>query len=170
MSHFSWNCSYTNEITYEHKSVDKRIFKRTDPPLLNISRLKTDVHAFLVLTKDSNNIDSILQQLAKHGQQQASEWYKLYQVLATFAIGSNEAERSFSTLRRIKSWQRNRISDSTLEICIKASNLSANLSDEAIKFIIRDFISHPRRAESRNITVFMENNDEEQHDSDNDDD
>ncbi|CAF2996418.1 unnamed protein product [Rotaria sp. Silwood2] len=154
--------TYTNEISYEHTSVDKRKFKRTDSPLLNINRLKKDVHSFLVLTQDLNTIQSIIQQLAKHGQEQAPEWYKLYQVLGTFAIGSNEAERSFSTLRRIKSWQRNRISDSTVEICIKASTLASSLSNEATQFIIRDFISHPGRAESRNITIFMNNSDEEQ--------
>ncbi len=160
--------TYTNEISYEHTSVDKNKFKRTDLPLLNINRLKDDVHSFLVSTKDLNSIQSILQQLAKYGQEQASEWYKLYQLLGTFAIGSNEAERSFSTLRRIKSWQRNRISNSVLEICIKASTLAPCLTDEAIQFIIRDFVSHPGRAKSRNITIFLDNSDEEQHDSDND--
>jgi len=156
---------YTNEISYEHTSVDKKKFKRTDPPLLNINRLKADVHSFLVLIKDLNSIQSILQQLAHHGQEQASEWYKLYQLLGTFAIGSNEAERSFSTLRRIKTWQRNRISDSAMEICIKVSTLAPCLTDEAIQFIIRDFVSHPGRAKSRNITI-SSNSDEEQSDSD----
>ena len=160
--------TYTNEISYEHTSVDKRKFKRTDSPLLNIRRLKDDVHAFLELTKDLNSIQSILQHLAIYGQEQAAEWYKLYQILATFPIGSNEAERSFSTLRRIKSWQRNRISDSALEICIKASTLAPCLTDEAIQFVIRDFVSHPGRAKSRNITISMGNSDEEQNDSDDD--
>ncbi|CAF4518707.1 unnamed protein product [Rotaria sp. Silwood2] len=99
--------TYANEISYEHTSVDKRTFKRTDSPLLIFNRLKEDVHSFLVLAKGLNTIQSILQQLAKHGEEQAFEWYKLYQILCTFAIGSNEAERSFSTLRRIKPWQRN---------------------------------------------------------------
>jgi hypothetical protein len=159
--------TYTNEISYEHTGVDKKKFKRTDPPLLNINRLKEDVHSFLVLTTDLNSIQSILQQLAVHGQEQASEWYKLYQLLGTFAIGSNEAERSFSTLRRIKTWQRNRISDSAVEICIKVSTLAPCLTDEAIQFVIRDFVSHPGRAKSRNITIFLNSSDEEQQDSDN---
>ena len=160
--------TYTNDISYEHTSVDKRSFKRTDSPLLNINRLKEDVHSFLVLTKELNTIQSILQQLAKYGQEQASEWYKLYQILGTFAIGSNEAERCFSTLRRIKSWQRNRISDSTLEICIKASEFNSCLDDEAIQFIIHDFISHPGREKFRNVAVFMDNSNEEEQYSDDD--
>ncbi len=31
---------YTNEISYEHTSVEKKKFKRTDPPLLNINSIK----------------------------------------------------------------------------------------------------------------------------------
>ena len=94
--------SYVNDSIYTpmkfHTNIQVLIkkFKRTDPPLLNINRLMVDVHSFLVLTKGLNSIQSILQQLAHHGQEQASEWHKLYQLLDTF-----------STLRRIKTWQRN---------------------------------------------------------------
>ncbi|CAF5014118.1 unnamed protein product [Rotaria sp. Silwood1] len=95
---------YTNEITYKHISVDNKVYTRTDSPLLDFYKLKTDVHSFLTLTKDKTTITSVLTHLAKYGQEQAPEWYRLYQVLATFAVGSNEAERSFSALRRIKSW------------------------------------------------------------------
>lgn len=152
---------YTTEITYKHVSVDNRLYTRTDPPLLNMYKLKTDVHSFLTLTKDKTTITSVLAHLAKYGQEQAPEWYRLYQVLATFAIGSNEAERSFSALRRIKSWQRNRISSSTAEICIKVATLAPTLTEEATQYIIHDFISHPSRAKTRNITIFMEDDDEE---------
>ena len=41
---------YTNEIVYKNTGVDKRKFKRTDPPLLNMHRLKEDVHSFRILT------------------------------------------------------------------------------------------------------------------------
>jgi hypothetical protein len=154
---------YTNEIVYEHTDVDKRKFKRTASPL---HRLKDDIHSFLILTKDLNSIQSILQHMAIHGQKQAAEWFKIYPILGTFAIGSNEAERSFLTLRRVKTYQRNRISDTSLEICIKASTLLPSLTDEAIQFIIRDFVSHPSRVKSRSITIFSNNSDEEQNDSD----
>ena len=69
-------------------------------------------------------------------------------------------ERTFSTLRRIKSWLRNSLSDTTLEILIKMSANKVDLTDDAIKFIIEDFISNPQRAKSRNISVFIEDNKE----------
>jgi hypothetical protein len=153
---------YTTAITYKHVSVDNQVYTRTDPPLLDLYKLKTDVHSFLTLTKDKTTITSILAHLANYAQEQAPEWYRLYQVLATFAVGSNEAERTFSALRRIKSWQRNRISNSTAEICIKFAMLAPTLTNEAIQYIINDFISHPGRAKTRNITIFMDDDDEEQ--------
>ncbi|CAF1312112.1 unnamed protein product [Rotaria sordida] len=58
---------YTKEITYTHISVDNKVYTRTDPPLLNIYKLKTDVHSFLTFTKDKTTITSILTHLAKYG-------------------------------------------------------------------------------------------------------
>lgn len=37
------------------------------------------------------------------------EWFKLYESLTTIPIGSNECERSFSALKRIKTRLRNSI-------------------------------------------------------------
>jgi hypothetical protein len=59
------------------------------------------------------------------------------------------AERSFSALRRIKSWQRNRINNSTAE------TLTPTLTEEAIQYITIAVISHPGRAKTRNITIWM---------------
>ncbi|CAF3776542.1 unnamed protein product [Rotaria sordida] len=133
---------------------------QTDPPLLNYQQLKNDVFAFLTIVGNITSITSITQRLAQHGSEQCPEWYKLFQILATFGIGLNEAERTFSTLKRIKSWLRNGLSNSTLEILIKVSSLKVNLTDDAIKFIIDDFISNPQRAKRRNISVFTEYNNE----------
>jgi hypothetical protein len=36
------------------------------------------------------------------------------------------------------------------------------LTEEAIQYIIHDFISHPGRAKTRNIRIFMDDNDAEQ--------
>ncbi len=47
-------------------------------------------------------------------------------------------------------------SDSTLEILIKMSALQIDLTDDANKFIIEDFVSNPNRAKARNISVFIE--------------
>jgi len=126
--------------------------------------------SFLALTKDKATITSVLRHLANYGQEHALEWYRLYQVLATFAMGSNEAERSFSALRRIKSWQRNRISSSTVEICIKVATLAPTLTEEAIQYIIDDFKSHPGRAKTRNITIFMDDDDDKEQQQNSDED
>ena len=51
---------------------------------------------------------------------------------------------------------------------VKASTLTPCLTDEAVQFIVCDFASHPRRAKSRNITIFLDDSDEEEHDNDDD--
>ncbi|CAF1136637.1 unnamed protein product [Didymodactylos carnosus] len=83
------------------------------------------------------------------------EWYLLYQILTTYGVGSNEDERVFSTLRRVKTWIRNRMRDVTLEPCIKASSSQLPLTPEATDFVIKDFISHPGQAKERNISLFL---------------
>ncbi len=155
---------YASPTTYTHKGVDGKIYERTDKPLLNIRDLKDDVYAFQKIVENVTSIPSILLKLAKYGSEQCPEWFRLYQVLATFAVGSNEAERMFSTLRRIKSWLRNRLSDTTVEILLKLSSLDIQLTDQAIDFIIQDFIKNPGRAKSRNITLFFETDREKQKD------
>jgi len=156
---------YTSSTTCIHKGVDGKIYERTDKPLLNLQDLKNDVYAFHEIVENISSIPSILSTLAKHGSEQCPEWFRLYQILGTFAVGSNEAERTFSTLRRIKSWLRNRLSDTTVEMLLKLSSLDIQLTDEGMDFIIQDFIKNPGRAKSRNITLFLEG-DEEKHKDD----
>jgi hypothetical protein len=147
---------YTSPISYKHKGVDGKIYERKDQPLLNLKYLKVDVYAFYKITEGITTIPAILSQLAKFGSEQCSEWFRFYQVLGTFAIGSNEAERMFSTLRRTKTWLRNRLSDNTVEILLKLASLDIELTDDAANFIIQDFVKNPGRAKSRNITLFLE--------------
>ncbi|CAF4546828.1 unnamed protein product [Rotaria sp. Silwood2] len=155
---------YTSPITYIHKGVDGKVYERTDQPLLNIKFLKDDVYAFLKIVENISSIPSILLRLAKLGSEQCTEWFRLYQILATFAVDSNEAERMFSTLRRIKSWLRNRLSDTTVEILLKLSNLDIQLTDDGIDFIVQDFIKNPGCAKSRNVTLFFESDELKQKD------
>ena len=145
---------YCSSITYKHTGVDRQVYERTDPPLLNYQKLRDDVPAFLRIVGDVSSISAITYRLAQHGSEQCPEWYQLFQILATFSVGSNEAERSFSMLRRIKSWLRNSLSDSTLEILMKISSSKVDLTEDAIKYIIEDFISNPQRAKYRNVSVF----------------
>jgi len=146
---------YTSSISYTHKGVDGKIYARTDKPLLNLKYLKDDVYAFYKITEGVTTIPAILSKLAKFGSEQCPEWYRLYQIFGTFAVGSNEAERMFSTLRRIKTWMRNRLSDTTVEILLKVSSLDIQLTDDAVNFIVQDFVKNPGRAKSRNITLFF---------------
>jgi hypothetical protein len=148
---------YTSPITYTHKGVDGEIYERTDKPLLNLKYLKDDVYAFRTITEGVTTIPEILLKLAKFGSEQCPEWYRFYQILGTFAIGSNEAERMFSTLRRIKTWLRNRLSDNSVETLLKLSALDIQLTDDAVDFIVQDFVKNPGRAKSRNIALFLEN-------------
>ncbi|CAF4194678.1 unnamed protein product, partial [Rotaria sordida] len=158
---------YTSPISYKHKGVDGKIYERTDQPLLNLKYLKDDVYAFSKITEGITTIPAILSKLAKFGSEQCPEWFRFYQILGTFAIGSNEAERMFSTLRRIKTWLRNRLSDNTVEILLKLSSLDIQLTDDAVNFIVEDFVKNPGRAKSRNVALFLETdqmkNDDDEH-------
>jgi hypothetical protein len=157
---------YCSPTTYKHTGVNRQTYERTDPPLLNFQELKNDVFAFLTIVGDRTSIATITQHLAHHGSEQCSEWFKLYQILATFAAGSNEAERTFSTLRRTKSYLRNSLGDQTLEILIKLSTLKIDLTDDAINFIVDDFVSNPQRAKHRNVSIFIKDNNETKLDED----
>ncbi len=81
----------------------------------------------------------------------AKFFYALYRI----SVKSSELERSFSALRGINSWQRNRISNSAAEIRIKTALLAPTLTEEAIQYIIRDLVSRPGRAKTRNIAIWM---------------
>ncbi|CAF1207966.1 unnamed protein product [Adineta ricciae] len=105
-------------------------------------------------------IPAILLQLAEFGSEQCPEWFRFYQILGTFAIGSNEAERTFSTLR-------NRLSDTTIEILVKLSSLKIELTEYIINCIVQDFVKNPGRTKSHNITLFLK---DDQYQSDGDDD
>ncbi len=124
---------------------------------MNLKYLKDDVYAFRTITEGVTTLPEILLKLAKFGSEQYPEWYQFYQILETFAIGSNEAERMFSTLRRIKTWLRNRLSDNSVETLLKLSALEIQLTDDAVDFIVQDFVKNPGRAKSRNIALFLEN-------------
>ncbi|CAF1535459.1 unnamed protein product, partial [Adineta steineri] len=159
---------YTSPASYKHKGTDGKHYERIDHPLLNFKSLKDEVHAFLKITEGITTIPTILSQLAKFGSEQCYQWFRFYQILGTFAIGSNEAERMFSTLRRIKNWLRNRLSDTTIEILIKLSSIKMDLTQDAITSIVEDFVKNPGRAKSRNVTLFMENDQFEGNEDDND--
>ncbi|CAF1136480.1 unnamed protein product [Rotaria sordida] len=108
------------------------------------------------IVENITSIPLILSRLAKFGSEQCPEWFRLYKILATFAVGSNEPERMFSALRRIKTWLRNRLSDTTVEILLKLSILDIQLTDYGIDFIVQDFIKNSERAKSRNVTLFFQ--------------
>ncbi|CAF4376759.1 unnamed protein product [Rotaria socialis] len=71
-----------------------------------------------------------------------------------------------STLRRIKSWLRNRLRGNIGEILLKLSNLDIQLTSGVINFIARDFIKDSGRAKpipnpkslSKTTSLFMAEN------------
>ncbi len=45
----------------------------------------------------------------------------------------------------------------SVETLLKLSALDIQLTDDAVDFIVQDFVKNPGRAKSRNIAMFLEN-------------
>ncbi len=103
----------------------------------------------------------IVKFLSVNGEYLVSEWFKLYQILTTLPIGSNECERSFSAVQRIKTKLRNSLSSTALETAVKFSILKPNVTEDDLDTIVHYFCSHPGRAKARNIKIFINNNDDD---------
>ncbi|CAF3362673.1 unnamed protein product [Rotaria sp. Silwood1] len=127
---------YCNEMYYKHKGVNNKIYERTDEPLLCFAKLQKELPQLRVLLKSANNdvkrmqmkiindevcLLDILKFLSINANYLVPEWLKLYQILTTLPIGSNECERSFSALKRIKTKLRNSLSFTALETAVKFS-------------------------------------------------
>ena len=67
------------------------------------------------------------------------EWFKLYQILTTLPIGSNECERRFSALQRIKTKLRNSLSSTALETAVKFSILKPKVTKNDLDDIVKHF-------------------------------
>ena len=66
--------------------------------------------------------------------------FKLLQILGTFTVSVSSAERSFSTLRRVKSWLRTRMGEDRL-IGLTLLNIHWNIEldyTEVIKKLAKD--------------------------------
>ncbi|CAF1124343.1 unnamed protein product [Didymodactylos carnosus] len=64
---------------------------------------------------------------------------------------------------------RNRLGNDLLETCVKCSTLNIELTHEAVRFIVNDFVTHPGRARQRNIMLHLneqENHTKNDHDED----
>ena len=86
------------------------------------------------------------------------EWFKLYQILTTLPIGSNECERSFSALQRIKTKLRNSLTSTALETAVKFSVLKPSVTNDDLDDIVKHFCLHPGRAKARNINIYIHEN------------
>ena len=69
-------------------------------------------------TNDETCLLNIVKFLSVNGQCLVPEWFKLYQILIILPIGSNECERSFSALQRIKTKLRNSLSSTAVETAV----------------------------------------------------
>jgi hypothetical protein len=166
---------YCNEMYYKHKGVDNKIYERTDEPLLCFARLQRELPQLRVLLKSANNdfermetkiindevcLLDILKFLSVNANYLVPEWLKLYQILTTLPIGSNECERSFSALKRIKTKLRNNLSSTALETAVKFSILKPDVTDNDLDDIVQHFCMYPGRAKARNIKIYKhEDND-----------
>lgn len=70
-----------------------------------------------------------------------TELHKLIVLYKTYAMSSATAERSFSAMRRIKSWLRSRMSDNMLTNCMFAMIHKYRIDAVDIPEVMRDFIS-----------------------------
>ncbi|CAF1593476.1 unnamed protein product [Rotaria magnacalcarata] len=93
--------------------------------------------------------------LSVNGQYLVPGWFKLYQILTTLPIGSNECERSFSTLQRIKTKLRNKLSSTALETAVKFSILKPHVTQADLDDIVQNFVIHPGRAKARSIYIYI---------------
>ena len=168
---------YCNQMYYKHEGVDHKIYERTDGPLLCFRHLEKELPQLRVLLKNAQNdiirikekkntndetcLLNIVKFLSVNGQCLVPEWFKLYQVLITLPIGSNECERSFSALQRIKTKLRNSLSSTALETAVKFTVLKPNVTDDDLDNIVQYFCSYPGRAKARNIKIFLSDNDDD---------
>ena len=170
-------------MCYKHQGVDQASYERTDEPLLSFGKLKNELPQIRVLISDViANIDGkktngkstdkreeiclleITKSIAITGQYLVPEWFKLYQIITTLPIGSNECERSFSAVRRIKTKLRNRLSTTALETAVKFTVLKLDVTDSDLDAIAKSFYQYPGRAKARNITMYVNNNDDQSDD------
>ena len=96
-----------------------------------------------------------------NGQYLVLEWLKLYQFLTTLPIGSDECERSFSALQRIKTKLGNRLSSTALETAVKFTTLKPNVTDDDLDNIVQSFRSYPGRAKACNVKISVIDNDDD---------
>ena len=168
---------YCRPAFYKHEAVDRKSYQRTDEPLLCLRELGKELPQVRVLLKDANNNVKRIQQkknmndelclldivkyLSVNGQYLTPSWFNLYQILVTLPIGSNECERSFSALQRIKTKLRNSLSSTALETAVKFSVIKPEVTENDLDDVVKHFCMYPGRAKARNIRVFTHENDDE---------
>jgi hypothetical protein len=167
---------YCNPMHYKHVGTDQKMYERVDEPLLSFRKLKNELPQARIIIESANNevktndnnekmVDELcLLDIAKyisiHARYLIPEWFKFYQILTTIPIGSNECERSFSALKRIKTRLRNSLSETALETAVKFTILKPNITDNDLDMIVKNFYLHPGRAKARNIRIYLHENED----------
>jgi len=115
-------------------------------PFLNKSKLQTELELIYKRTDFRNLIGAVnlLQFIIDNNLEQIfSETFKLIRIIATIPMTSAEAERSFSTLKRIKTFLRNSMAEerltalAMLSIEKKMVNQIPNFNEEVIKVFMK---------------------------------
>lgn len=115
-------------------------------PFLNKSKLQTELELIYKRTDFRSVIGAVnlLQFIIDNNLEQIfSETFKLIRIIATIPMTSAEAERSFSTLKRIKTFLRNSMAEerltalAMLSIEKKMVNQISNFNEEVIKVFMK---------------------------------
>uniref|UniRef100_A0A2S2Q3Q9 Zinc finger MYM-type protein 1 n=1 Tax=Sipha flava TaxID=143950 RepID=A0A2S2Q3Q9_9HEMI len=115
-------------------------------PFLNKRKLQTELELIYKRTDFRSVIGAVnlLQFIIDNNLEQIfSETFKLIRIIATIPMTSAEAERSFSTLKRIKTFLRNSMAEerltalAMLSIEKKIVNQISNFNEEVIKVFMK---------------------------------
>ena len=158
--------NWKDHARQKHTMTEETIQTKYEGLLPSTSSLSNDkpiavvMHNFFSTKKFAKSISSSQQENRNDdiGNYEAAINNDQAHTFINFEEDLNSKGNICQIFKRIKSWLRNGLSNSTLEILIKVSALKIDLTDDAIKFIIEDFMSNPQRAKRRNISVFTEYN------------
>ncbi|CAF1661005.1 unnamed protein product [Rotaria magnacalcarata] len=146
------NSSATKFINYTLQSIDERFGED--------SRIMMDNISMFTKLNEYNNDEVLKNPLINlycspmHYNHKGTD----HKILTTLPIGSNECERSFSTLQRIRTKRRNKLSFTALETAVKFSILKPHVTEADLDDIVQNFVMQPGRAKARSIYIYIQKN------------
>lgn len=113
--------------------------------LLNFAKLKSEIPDYILnksINKENNNFNTL--ELSKKFIEEKQnifypEIFKVFKIYLSIPISSSEAERSFSCLKRIKTWLRNTTGQSRLSSLAILNIESQALRNIDLDKVVEDF-------------------------------